>query len=191
MNREPGQPLAIPIVPILSIPPTIVVVLALIAAIGLCQTRHMNKVSCSQVNNQPADIDDVQQSEHHYDKVDYEEMSCEVQNNSLINKSSYHYPDSRNVETVVVNQENLLTGPSQEIDRNNQANVSEQTEDYSYVSNPYQPLTEQWGRYSRTYAQCPPCQTVSGYHNIANPSQISNMYQDLLAKREDAKHIYC
>lgn len=182
---------SIPIVPIMSIPSIVVVILALIAAIRLCQTRHMNKVSCSPVNNQPADIDEVQQSENYYDKVDYQEMSCEFQNNSLINELSYHFPDSRNVDTILVNQENLLTGPSQEIDMNNQSNVSEQTEDYSYVSNPYQPLTEHWGRYSRMYAQCPPCQTVSGYHNIADPSQFGNMYEHLLAKREDANHLYC
>ncbi|XP_052084816.1 uncharacterized protein LOC127722002 [Mytilus californianus] len=183
---------SIPIVSILSIPPIIiVVVLALIAAIILFQTRRKNKVSSSPVNNQPDDIEEVQQNDHYYDKVDYEEISCEVQNNSLNNEPSYHYPDSKNVETILVNQENPLTGPSQEIYSKNQASVSEQTEDYSYVSNLYQPLTEHWGLYSRTYAQCPPFQTGNDYHNIADPSQMGNMYQHLLAKREDVKHIYC
>ncbi|XP_071140606.1 uncharacterized protein [Mytilus edulis] len=173
---------AIPIVSILSIPPMIVViVLALIAAIILFQTRRKNKVSSSPVNNQPAEIEEVQQNDHYYDKVDYEEMSCEVQNNSLNNEPYYHYPDSRNVEMILVNQENPLTGPSQEIYSNDQANVSEQTHDYSYVSNLYQPLTEHAehrGLYSHTYAQCPPFQTGNDYHNmhnIADPSQMDNL----------------
>ncbi|CAC5372625.1 unnamed protein product [Mytilus coruscus] len=181
---------AIPIVPIFSIPSIIVVILALIAAIRLCQIRHMNKVSCSQVNNQQADIDEIQQSEHFYDKVDYDAMFCEVQNNSHITRSSYHYHDTRNIESMFVNRDNPLTGTSQKIDRNSQANVSEQTYDYSYVSNLYQLFTEHWGSDSRTYVQCPPCQTVSGYHNIADSSQIGNMYQHLLTQRKDAKHIY-
>ncbi|XP_071140605.1 uncharacterized protein [Mytilus edulis] len=173
---------SIPIVSILSIPPMIVViVLALIAAIILFQTRRKNKVSSSPVNNQPAEIEEVQQNDHYYDKVDYEEMSCEVQNNSLNNEPYYHYPDSRNVEMILVNQENPLTGPSQEIYSNDQANVSEQTHDYSYVSNLYQPLTEHAehrGLYSHTYAQCPPFQTGNDYHNmhnIADPSQMDNL----------------
>ncbi|XP_052059021.1 uncharacterized protein LOC127699715 [Mytilus californianus] len=181
---------SVPIVSILSIPSFIVVMLALIAAIRLCQTRHTNKVLCLPVNNQPVGIDEVQQSENHYDEIDYEEMSCEVQNNSLSDTSSYLIPVSGNVETILLNEENSLTGPSQEIDGNSQANVSEHTYDYSYVSNLYQPLTEHWGSYCRTYAQCPPCQPVSGYHNIADPSQICNMYQHLLPIREDAKHVY-
>ncbi|CAG2255517.1 unnamed protein product [Mytilus edulis] len=115
-------------------------------------------------------IGELQQSEHFYDKVDYDEMTCAVQNNSHITKSYYHYPDTRNIETMLVNLDNPPPGTSQKIDRINQASVSEHTYDYSYVSNVYQPLTENWGTYSetRTYAQCPPCQTVSGYYNIAD-----------------------
>ncbi|XP_063443351.1 uncharacterized protein LOC134723734 [Mytilus trossulus] len=161
----------IPIVPILLIPSiTVVMLLAFIAAKGLYQTRHVNKVSCSQVNDQQGNVGELQQSEHFYDKVDYDEMTCAVQNNSHITESSYHYPDTRNVETMLLNLDNPPTGASQEIDRNNQASVSEHAYDYSYVSNVYQPLTENWGTYSetRTYAQCPPCQTVSGCYNIAD-----------------------
>ncbi|OPL33827.1 hypothetical protein AM593_05880, partial [Mytilus galloprovincialis] len=59
---------SIPIVSILSIPPMlIVIVLAMIAAIILFQTRRKNKVSSSQVNNQPAEIEVVQQTDHYYD----------------------------------------------------------------------------------------------------------------------------
>lgn len=149
----------------------IVIVLALIAAIISIQTRRKNKVSSSLVNNQSADIEEVQQNDHYYDKVDYEEMSCEVQNNSLKNEPYYHYPESRNVEMIFANQE---------IYSNGQSNVSEQTNEYSYVSNLYQPLTEHtehWGLY-HTYAQCSPCQTVNAYHNmhnIADPSQMGNL----------------
>lgn len=162
---------AMPIVPILLIPPIIVVMLlALIAAIGLYQTRHMNKVSCSQVIDQQVSIGELQQSEHFYDKVDYDAMTCAVQNNSHTTKSYNQYPDTRNIETMLMNIDNPPPGTSQEIDRNNQQSVFEHTYDYSYVSNVYQPLTENWGSYSetRTYAQCPPCQTVSGYYNIAD-----------------------
>lgn len=162
---------AMPIVPILLIPSiTVVMLLASIASIKLCQTRHMNKVSCSQVINQQVNIGELQQSEHFYDKVDYDAMTCAVQNNSNIIKFSYHYPDTRNIETMLMNLDNPPTGTSQENDRNNQASVSEHTYDYSYVSNVYQPLTENWGTYSetRTYAQCPPCQAVRGYYNIAD-----------------------
>ncbi|XP_071173093.1 uncharacterized protein [Mytilus edulis] len=162
---------SMPIVPILLIPPIIVVMLlALIAAIGLYQTRHMNKVSCSQVIDQQVNIGELQQSEHFYDKVDYDAMTCAVQNNSHTTKSYNQYPDTRNIETMLMNIDNPPPGTSQEIDRNNQQSVFEHTYDYSYVSNVYQPLTENWGSYSetRTYAQCPPCQTVSGYYNIAD-----------------------
>ncbi|VDI62131.1 Hypothetical predicted protein, partial [Mytilus galloprovincialis] len=135
---------------------------------GLYQTRH--KVSCAQNNSQQGNIGELQQSEHFYDKVDYDEMTCAVQNSSNITESSYHYPDTRNIETMLLNLDNPPIGASQEIDRNNQASVSEHTYDYSYVSNVYQPLTENWETYSetRTYAQCPPCQTVRGYYNNAD-----------------------
>ncbi|XP_063437323.1 uncharacterized protein LOC134718617 [Mytilus trossulus] len=170
---------SIPIVFILSIPPMIIViVLALIAAIILFQTRRKNKVSSSLVNNHPADIEEDQQNDHYYDKVDYEEMSCKVQNNSLNIEPYYHYPDSGNVEVILENQENPLTGPPQEIYSNDQANFSELTNDYSNVSNLYQPLTEHtehWGLYSHTYVQCPPFQTGNHYHNMYNIADLSQM----------------
>ncbi|VDI45541.1 Hypothetical predicted protein [Mytilus galloprovincialis] len=60
-----------PIVSILLIPSiTVVMLLALIAAIGLYQTR--NKVSCDKSIEQ-VNIGELQQSEHFYDKVDYDE----------------------------------------------------------------------------------------------------------------------